>query len=67
MSFLAILVGLKTLMDLGGTFAPAETPTNPPRWLVAFGKKTGMDMEREWPKILAEQKQRAAEDELPVS
>jgi hypothetical protein len=66
MTFLGILVGLKTLMDLGATAAPAEVSEKPPRWLVALGKKTGADMEREWPKILAEQKQRAAEDEEAI-
>jgi Family of unknown function (DUF6498) len=66
MSFLGILVALKALMDVGATAAPVETPQNPPRWLVALAKKQGKDMEREWPKILAEQKQRAAEDEQPL-
>jgi hypothetical protein len=66
MTLLAILVVLKALMDLGATAARAETPAKPPRWLVALAKKTGKDMEREWPKILAEQQQRAAEDEQPL-
>jgi Family of unknown function (DUF6498) len=63
MSMLGILVALKALMDVGASSAPAETPESPPRWLVALAKKQGLDMEREWPKILAEQKERAAEDE----
>jgi Family of unknown function (DUF6498) len=63
MGFLGILAGLKTLLDLGGSGAPVQTPDKPPRWLAAFGKKQGIDMEREWTNILAAQKRRAEEDE----
>ncbi len=66
MSFLAILVGLKTLMDLGASAGPVETPTKAPRWLVALAKKQGLDMEREWTNIIAEQKREAEEDELAL-
>jgi Family of unknown function (DUF6498) len=66
MSFLAILVGLKALMDLGASAGAVETPTKPPRWLEALGKTQGLDMAREWTRILAEQKQRSEEDEAPL-
>jgi hypothetical protein len=66
MSFLGILVGLKALMDLGTATGPVETPTKPPRWIAALGKKQGLDMDREWTRILAEQKRRAEEDEVPL-
>jgi len=66
MSFLAILVGLKTLMDLGASAGPVETPAKPYRWLAALAKKQGLDMEREWTRILAEQKRQAEEDEKPL-
>jgi hypothetical protein len=67
MSFLGILVGLKALMDVGATAAPVEIPKKPPRWLAALARKQGIDMEREWTNILAEQKQQAEEDEIPLS
>jgi hypothetical protein len=66
MSFLGILVGLKTLLDLGASAGPVETPAKPPRWLVALAKKQGLDMDREWTSIIAEQKRQAEEDELPL-
>jgi hypothetical protein len=66
MSFLGILVGLKALMDLGTSAGPVEDPAKPPRWIVALGKKQGLDMEREWTRILADQKRRAEEDEEPL-
>ena len=66
MSFLGILVGLKTLLDLGASAGPVETPAKPPRWLAALAKKQGLDMEREWTNIIAEQKRQAEEDELPL-
>jgi hypothetical protein len=66
MSFLAILVGLKALMDLGASGGPVETPTKPPRWLAALAKRQGLDMEREWTNIIAEQQRLAEEDELPL-
>ena len=66
MSFLGILVGLKALMDLGTSGGPVETPAKAPRWLVALAKKQGLDMEREWTNILAEQKRQAEEDEKPL-
>jgi hypothetical protein len=67
MSFLAILVGLKALMDLGMSGGPVETPAKPHRWLVALAKKQGLDMEREWTNILADQKRQAEEDEKPLA
>ena len=67
MSFLGILVGLKALMDVGATAAPVEIPKKPPRWLAALARTKGIDMEREWTNILAEQKQQAEEDEIPLS
>ena len=54
MSLLGILVGLKALMDLGASAGPVETPAKPPRWLTALAKKQGLDMEREWTKIIAD-------------
>jgi len=66
MSFLGILVGLKALMDVGVSAGPVETPAKPPRWIEALGRKQGLDMGREWTRILAEQKRRAEEDELPL-
>jgi hypothetical protein len=66
MSFLGILVGLKALMDLGTSAGPVENPAKPPRWIVALGKKQGLDMEREWTRILADQRRRAEEDEEPL-
>jgi len=66
MSFLAILVGLKTLTDLGASAGPVETPAKPPRWLAALAKRQGLDMEREWTNIIAEQKREAEEDELAL-
>ena len=66
MSFLGILVGLKALTDLAASGGPVGTPAKPPRWLVALAKKQGLDMEREWTNILAEQKRRAEEDEKPL-
>jgi len=63
MSFLGILVGLKALMDLGASAGPVETPAKPPRWIAALGKKQGLDMDREWTRIVADQKRRAEEDE----
>lgn len=65
MSFLAVLVALKALMDLGMSGPPVETPRAPPRWLEALAKKQGVDMAEEWPKIIADQKRRAEEDEKP--
>jgi hypothetical protein len=67
MSFLAILVGLKALMDLGTSAGPVETPASPPRWLEAIAKKQGLDMKTEWTNILAEQKRQAEEDEKPFA
>jgi hypothetical protein len=66
MGFLAILVGLKTLMDLGASGGPVATPEKPPRWIVAIAKKQGLDMESEWTKILAHQKRQVEEDEKPL-
>ncbi len=65
MTFFGILVALKALLDLAASGERAETPPqNPPGWLVALAKKQGIDdMDREWARILAEQKRRAEEDE----
>lgn len=66
MSFLAVLVALKALMDLGMSGPPVETPTTPPGWLEALAKKQGVDMAKEWTNIIAEQKHQAEEDEKPL-
>lgn len=66
MSFLGILVGLKSLTDLGTSSGPVETTVKPPRWLAALAKKKGLDIDREWTNIIAEQKRQAEEDELPL-
>ncbi len=65
MTFFGILVALKALLDLAASGERVETPPrNPPGWLVALAKKQGIDdMDREWARILAEQKRRAEEDE----
>ncbi len=66
MTFLGILVGLKALMDFGASGGPVQTPRKPPRWLEALAKKQRLDMGKEWPKIIAEQKRQAEEDEKPL-
>jgi hypothetical protein len=67
MSFLTVLVGLKALWDLGTTLAPRTIPEKPPRWLAPLARSRGLDMDREWQKIVAEQKRLEAEDELTLT
>jgi hypothetical protein len=66
LSFLGILVGLKLVMDLGAAAILKEPPKAPPRWLAALGTRKGIDMQKEWTRMLAEAKQREEEDEEPL-
>ena len=66
LGFLGVLIGLKALVDLGATFVSKEAPRTPPRWLAALASKKGIDMQIEWTKLIAEQKEREREDEEPL-
>ncbi len=64
-AMLAVLVGLKAVIDVGRTLPQGRLPEHPPRWLAALAHRQNLDMEGEWQHILREQRETAAEDELP--
>lgn len=64
--YLGIIIGLKALMELGMATHSKEIPAKPPGWLSALAKRQGLDMETEWTRIIAEEKQKLIDDELPV-
>jgi len=72
--FLYVLVGLKTLADVGGALARDEPlPDKPPAWASRIASRVGKapgqgktDFETEWRREIEGSKRQAEEDEKPV-
>ncbi|MGA7616100.1 MAG: DUF6498-containing protein [Thermoanaerobaculia bacterium] len=68
-AFLAILVGLKLLWDLGYAFygdKANQLPEKTPGWIRALGRMTDFDADEAWKGIIREQEAELAADERPV-
>jgi hypothetical protein len=63
-TFLAVIVLLKTLLELVASNAESPLPTEPPRWFVFAAKKTGRDASEEWAQVLADETRQSEEDEM---
>jgi hypothetical protein len=72
--FLYVMVGLKTLADVGGALAREEPlPDKPPAWASGIASRVGKapgkakaDFETEWRREIEASKRQAEEDEKPV-
>jgi hypothetical protein len=66
----AVFVGLKTLMDLGGLRPEKEPSPDPPRWLAGLdrmGAKDGMTFTQHYRKSIEDERAKRAANELPLA
>jgi len=63
LTFLPVIVVLKTAFDLGTSIPKTTHPSTPPGWFRYLGEKMNKDVDAEWADTLATERKRAEDDE----